>query len=309
MIKVRSFTDILGRYSARGIVHTKRLIAIAVLLAVRSLCPPILPAGEIAASRPAIAMPSSEEIERALLREANQDREAYDLPQLRSSPELIRLARKQSADMARINVLMHVSATGKALGERLSEARIAFAMSGENVARSKTCFADLIHRAFMDSPCHRKNILGRDFDEVGIGVFQADGSVFYVTQEFIDSVPPRTEAEVHAGVAGAWNDLRAEKNKPPVTLVDEVDRKAEAIARDRAAGRRSTASRVLAGDTIVLLISGPDPDRIVASIRDKALEPFGRGGIGVWRMRGPHVPGGAYFVCVIGKKDRSPSPR
>lgn len=286
-----------------GIVDAGRLIVFAVLLGAWTANHPILSAREIAVPSRATVMPSPEEIESDLLREVNREREARDLPVLRSSPELVRLARRQSADMARINILTHVSATGKALGERLSEARVAFALSSENVARSKTCFADLIHRAFMDSPCHRKNILGRDFDEVGIGVVRAGEQVIFVTQEFIDSVTPRTEAEVHAGVAGAWNDIRAEKNMPPVTLVEDVARKAETIARDRAAGRKPAASRGLSGETIVLLVSGPDPDRIVASIRDKALEPFGRGGIGVWRMRGPHVPGGAYFVCIIGKKD------
>lgn len=282
---------------------SRALRVLGILLAAGGVCPSLWAAREVPAFRPITVMLSAEEIEQGLLREMNWERAVRNLPVLRSSSELVRLARKQSADMARINVLAHVSATGKTLGERLAEARVAFAVSGENVARSKTCLADLIHRSFMESPRHREMILGRDFDEVGIGVFRTEGPVYYVTQEFIDSVAMKTEAEVHAEVAGAWNDIRAEKGRPPVMLVEEVDRKAEALARDRAAGRKPEAMPLLSGEAFVLFVSGPDPDRIVASIRENALEPFGRGGIGVRRLRGPNIPGGAYLVCIIGKKD------
>jgi uncharacterized protein YkwD len=47
----------------------------------------------------------------------------------------------------------------------------AFRFGGENLAKGAGS-SDKIHRTLMKSPTHRKNILDRRFDRVGIGCFE-----------------------------------------------------------------------------------------------------------------------------------------
>src|SRR5690606_38745741 len=60
---------------------------------------------------------------------------------------------------------------------------------GENVGRNGSI--DGIHRAFMSSTGHRRNILNPDYDAVGVGVMWKSGST-YVVEGFMDSVRPHT---------------------------------------------------------------------------------------------------------------------
>jgi uncharacterized protein YkwD len=283
-------------------VRTRRLCAICVLLAAWGARPLILPAREAPAPRQIAVPSSSDEIERELLQAINRERVARNIPVLRSNPELVRLARKQSADMAGLNDLSHVSASGKSFTERLAEAAITFAANGENVARIDTFVADLIHRSFMESPGHRERVLDPAFDEAGIGIFQADMNAYYVTEDFIRSLVPKTAAEVRGVVAGVLDEIRAENNLPPVILIDEVNRTAEALARDQAAGGTPPPGPLFSGETFMLFVSGPDLNVLAAMIRDKCRDPYGWGGIGVQFGRSPDYPGGAYFLCVISKK-------
>ncbi len=283
-------------------VRTGRLWASLILLAAWGARPAILPAREDQTPRQIAAMPSAEEIERNLLLAVNRERVTRNLPVLRSSPELVRLARKQSADMAELSVLSHSSASGKSFTERLAEAAVTFAANGENVARANTFDADLIHRSLMESPGHRENILDPEFDEVGIGIFQAGGKICYVTEDFLASLVPKTPGEVRALVAGVLNAIRAEKSLPPVILVDEVNRAADALARDQAAGRPPLPMSVFPEGTFMLFVSGPELGRIAATIRDRCREPYGESGIGIHFSRSPDHPGGAYFICIISKK-------
>jgi hypothetical protein len=60
---------------------------------------------------------------------------------------------------------------------------------GENVGCGGSAvaegFADMIHREFMNSPEHKKNIMNPLFDSVGIGIIEA-GDVRFVTERFMD---------------------------------------------------------------------------------------------------------------------------
>lgn len=60
---------------------------------------------------------------------------------------------------------------------------------GENVGRGAG--TDSLHRAFMNSPGHRDNVLG-DFSHVGVGVVKTDGQM-WVTVVFMDAAVPGLE--------------------------------------------------------------------------------------------------------------------
>ncbi len=56
---------------------------------------------------------------------------------------------------------------------------------GENVAMAAT--VEVAHRALMDSPGHRANILNGSFDTVGVSVVHDERGYVYVTQNFVTS--------------------------------------------------------------------------------------------------------------------------
>ncbi len=247
----------------------------------------------------AAVLPSPGEIEQDLLRVLNAERQAQGLPVLRLSPQLVGLARTQSTEMARRDVLSHESAAGRSFTDRLFDAGVTFAANGENVARSGTYLAKLIHESFMGSPGHRENVLNPLFDEVGIGIAAGAGNSYYVTEDFIRALVEKPAAEVLAFITDVLNEARAAAGRPPVVLLEEAVRTAQSIAREKAAGRPVPPVPAFFGETLVRLATGPDLDMIAGRIRGQELADYGRAGIGVSFGRSSEFPGGAYFVCAL----------
>jgi uncharacterized protein YkwD len=253
--------------------------------------------------RPITAFPTTGEMEGDLLLVLNQERSSQRLAILRLTPELVALARQQSADMAAAGVLSHFAASGKSLTNRMVDADVYFAANGENVARSETFVAEFIHQSFMGSPNHRDNILHAEFDMVGIGVVRRAEGDYFVTVDFIRSLAPKPPAEVRGLVLGSLNEARTGRNRAPVAINDAVDRMAEILSRDKAAGRDLPMIPAFFGETIAHFAAGPDA-ALVSRIRPDRFPPhYGRAGIGVSFARNRDFPGGAYFVCVLGVAD------
>ena len=251
------------------------------------------------------AFPTTEEMEKDLLRVLNRERESHHLQILQSTPDLVALARQQSADMAASGVISHVSASGKSMTNRLADANVYFAANGENVALSETFVAEFIHQSFMGSPDHRDNILHAEYDTVGIGIVAGPKNMYFVTVDFIRSLLPKSAAEVKDLVLRDLNEIRAGLNRPPIVLIDEIVGLAELFSRLKAAGRDISKIPVFFGATIAHFVSGPDP-RLVACIReDRRLSFHGRAGIGVSFTRNAEYPGGAYFISVLLVADES----
>jgi hypothetical protein len=206
--------------------------------------------------------------------------------------------------MARRNILSHDSASGRSYTDRLVEADVLFAASGENVAQSWSTAAEMIHQSFMNSPGHRANILNGDFDQVGIGIVRGRANVYFVTEDFIGSLERRTDAEVRALVLGVLGKARAAAGLSHVVLVDEADRMAAALSAEKAAGRRPPQVPGYFGEALVRVVVGPDLAMMTDTLREADLAPYGRAGIGVAFMRDRDYQGGAYVLCVLLIKDQ-----
>jgi uncharacterized protein YkwD len=103
----------------------------------------------------------------------NRERTAAGLAPLKVSPELTRVARQHSRRMVSQQRLHH--------NPDLARSVRTWRKLGENVGRGGK--VDTIHRAFLRSPSHRRNLLDRDWREVGIGV-EVRGGVVWVTQVY-----------------------------------------------------------------------------------------------------------------------------
>jgi uncharacterized protein YkwD len=118
--------------------------------------------------------------EAEIVKLTNIKRKKRGLKLLKINSQLVCLARKQSASMARNNQLSH-TVNGKTLAHRIEKSRYAYRNIGENVARSKGSPPHVI-KMWMKSQGHRVNVLNPHFSEIGIGIVRAKNGDKYFTQ-------------------------------------------------------------------------------------------------------------------------------
>jgi uncharacterized protein YkwD len=87
--------------------------------------------------------------------------------------------------MAMARELAHDVGDGDPL-ERLHVAGLDPRSAGENVAHAAT--VPLAHRALWASPSHRANLLGREYDRVGVGVARDTHGDVWVVETFAGGV-------------------------------------------------------------------------------------------------------------------------
>lgn len=118
----------------------------------------------------------------------NSERSARSIdPELQLRERLSDVARSHSRSMRDNGFFAHQDpSNGASLRDRLNAAGISFRAASENIARVSGAGdpAGWAHGRLMDSPRHRKNILSRDYDVVGVGVSQR-GNEYWITQVFI----------------------------------------------------------------------------------------------------------------------------
>jgi uncharacterized protein YkwD len=120
--------------------------------------------------------------EQQFLELTNKERAKEKLPPLKINPVLTKVARAHSANMARQGKMEH-NLDGKRPAQRVKESGYEYATVSENIARGEETPAEMM-KLLMESPVHRKNILGPRFTEIGIGQFRAKDGRVYTTQVF-----------------------------------------------------------------------------------------------------------------------------
>ena len=123
-----------------------------------------------------------EELEAQMLVLVNKERAEAGLKPLVMDEDLIKVARKHSADMLARGYFSHYSPEGKSAFDRLRADKISFLLAGENLAFAPTL--RIAHGGLMNSPGHRANILRPQFRKVGIGIMDAGPRGIMVTQQF-----------------------------------------------------------------------------------------------------------------------------
>lgn len=108
---------------------------------------------------------------RQMMALTNESRDGHQRDALKVDERLSRIALRHSRAMARQGELFHSADLPKALGSAK------WTSWGENVGYTTVSLEDL-QRAFMESRDHRRNILKRSFEMVGIGVVRRDGQIW-----------------------------------------------------------------------------------------------------------------------------------
>jgi len=139
--------------------------------------------------------PTAEELRFVQL--TNQERAKHGLRQLEIDPLLIAVARKHSAEMRDKDYFGHESPTPgiKTPLERFLLAatevrRPAYACVGENLFYCSIVDVQRGHKALMNSPTHRENILFPRFEKMGVGIIKNARGEFWVTQMFLATTDP-----------------------------------------------------------------------------------------------------------------------
>ncbi|MGZ4814183.1 MAG: CAP domain-containing protein [Terriglobales bacterium] len=155
--------------------------------------------------------------EKQLFEQLNGSRREAGRDPLGWDERLAQAARQHTRHMIEANKLGHVVDGEAPVPERLATTGIRFNRSGENVGYN-TDFADL-HRAWMESPGHRENILNPNYNVVGIGVAQGEDGLFYATQDFAHALPQRTAEQAEELAADAFDNLRKQAKRNPLEHV------------------------------------------------------------------------------------------
>ena len=109
-----------------------------------------------------------------MLARVNAARRKAGLKPLRFNSELDKAAQRHAEDMLARGYFDHESPSGTTVRERSRAAGYNWGAIGENIAFGQTSVGEVIE-TWMGSPGHRKNILGPNFSELGIGLALGKG--------------------------------------------------------------------------------------------------------------------------------------
>lgn len=120
-------------------------------------------------------------LEREVLDLTNRERFKVGAPPLKANRRLTEAARGHAANMARQQILNH-TLDGKRFDERIEAQGYRSSAAGENIWSAATAAQAVA--GWMGSPGHQRNLLNREYKEIGIGVGTGKSNQKYWTQVF-----------------------------------------------------------------------------------------------------------------------------
>lgn len=127
-------------------------------------------------------------VERTAFDLLNKKRVEKGLSPLLWSSDLEVVARQHSQNMAEFQFFSHRGLDNKLVSDRADDAGVGrWRAIGENIAFNRG-FDDPVSKAvelWLDSPSHRRNLLGENWKESAVGVAVADDGSYYFTQVFL----------------------------------------------------------------------------------------------------------------------------
>jgi len=155
-----------------------------------------------------------------LLAYINASRQEHGLSQINTTTSLNSLAQAHAKDMADNNYFAHVNLEGESPEDRRIAKGIEMPVS-ENIAKDVSII--FAHNGLMRSGNHRKNILQKDWEIVGLGIVLKNGYL-YVTEEFLTNTTSEADIDNYKDeLLDAINEKREEKNISALTYNQELE--------------------------------------------------------------------------------------
>jgi uncharacterized protein YkwD len=172
----------------------------------------------------------------------NKERARDNLPPLKLEPKLTEAALVHAKDMAEHELMGHEGSDGSTPKQRVVDTGYHFLATGENVANGyKDVPAAML--GWMDSPPHRKNILG-DFSEIGAARVDGKDGKPYWCVEFGKPMPNLNPSEAASSLIKRINEERSAAKLGPLAEDPRLARAAETVVADlaRNKGKRPSPS-------------------------------------------------------------------
>ncbi|GEM_PF-4646556 len=119
----------------------------------------------------------------ALVSKLNQEREKIGLQPLEIDRRLERMAEYKLQNMAEDGYFAHISPSGQTAWDIFDKFGYEYNFAGENLA-TNFVDADDLHRAWMRSPEHRKNILFPEYTKVGLAIGESRTGALLAVEYF-----------------------------------------------------------------------------------------------------------------------------
>lgn len=168
----------------------------------------------------------------ALIELHNTARAEAKLGPLTPSAKLEAAAKVQAKDQADHNKMTHDGSDGSKPAERIERQGYRYKTAGENVAMGQRT-SKQVFQAWMDSPPHKKNILG-DFTELGVACHVAQDGVPFWCVTFGRPWPEVDANAAAPGMIEALNAARAEARLAPLQRHATLEAAAARHAREMA---------------------------------------------------------------------------
>lgn len=125
------------------------------------------------------------QMETAVHKGINQQRQKHGLPPLKIDTTLSKVARDYSRRMSVEKFFSHYDAQGKSAADRVRAAGKTYSAVGENLFTSTNAPDPVAAsvQGWMKSKGHRENILNKTFTHTGIGIWK-NGNTYHFTQLF-----------------------------------------------------------------------------------------------------------------------------
>jgi uncharacterized protein YkwD len=228
----------------------------------------------------------------------NQARAQHSLPPLAVDDRLTQAARKHTELMVQNRTLSHQFPGEPGPQTRMSNEGLPSDADAENVVMNQTVAG--AHDALMHSPPHRANILGADYNVIGVGVLRS-GDNIWITEDFARRLPQMSEPQAEAAVQTAIEHYERAHGFSAPSRKEQIQLRR--LACDMALNDKLdlTPASHLAGVHEVFAWTSGDPSKLPKGI-DRVLSGGLRGGYSLGACFAPSVShsGGIYWLVMVG---------
>jgi len=259
-------------------------------------------------SNSAAASSTSEDTaaENELLGAVNKSRELAGVPPLRRDESLREAALAHARRMVASERLEHQFSGEPSLLERIAQVSpvngalkdaLKIDRAGENIANA-SC-APGANEALMRSAPHKRNLLDREFNVVGMAAIWSHGRL-YVVQDFAREVPSYSAEQSGKLVGRAVDEIRQEAGLPELVQLTppNLDEAACSLARESRPNARLLATAYDNRRIITYTQSRPEllPQVALRLLRDPGVQQFA---VGACYARNAAYPTGTYWVAIL----------
>ncbi|MDA0839125.1 MAG: CAP domain-containing protein [Planctomycetota bacterium] len=168
-------------------------------------------------------------IEQTVIDLINAEREALGRPLLEADGALSGVARSHSYEMVKENYFGHKSRTTGGPLDRARQARIPTKSVYEHITKATSAIK--AHQQLMLDKAYSSNIVERDYERIGVGMFSPDGENYHVTILLSVPIHSKNFDKLMTDFVAGVNADRRSLNLPEMELSKDLNRVALDAAR------------------------------------------------------------------------------